>query len=67
MLQQWGMGGTAEPVSSWIVENPFKCPEGDSLAFAVNCACRYGESTTAFGRRLSSPVFISTAPDGTRW
>ncbi|KAI7839273.1 hypothetical protein COHA_006971 [Chlorella ohadii] len=27
---------------------------------------RYGESTTAFGRRLSSPVFISTAPDGTR-
>lgn len=28
---------------------------------------RYAERTTAFGRRLSSPVFISTAPDGTRW
>lgn len=27
---------------------------------------RYAERTTAFGRRLSSPVFISTAPDGRR-
>ena len=28
--------------------------------------CSYAEQATAFGRRLASPVFISTAPGGAR-